>query len=41
MADFFTLLKRGRRRGTEEAIMTRLFSIITQRKKSTVLTVRG
>jgi len=37
MVAFFAAEKRGRRRGTEEATITRVFSTITQRKKRTVL----
>jgi hypothetical protein len=38
MAVFLAALKSGRSKGTEEATMTSVFSTMTQRKKSTVLT---
>jgi hypothetical protein len=41
MVAFFAAEKRGRRRGTEEATITRVFSTITQRKKRTVLSGFG
>jgi hypothetical protein len=41
MVAFFAAEKRGRRRGTEDATITRVFSTITQRKKRTVLSGFG